>query len=321
MGDRMRFVRSLDVHAEITADPNDDLIPIGDSTMDRPNHIEPIEPTYRRANITRDPANPNNWKYIFHPGEVYSDTNWLNQHEVRYATFLRMGVVDFARSVAGGTNRKLIDMLDTGFDDINSIMRDSAHRGDLVMKGRFSEAPLPPAELSEVTRKELADLTAFIRNEDEKVVAGDVLRLLSMIQQRNQEHAKEIVRWSTLPYNLQKFYYKENLKTAVEYSLDNICDIARRRIPFGELFSDLIAGPKRTDFVRLVAAQLKLIFHGGIGGYNKTAKESDDLKLDIQNCLMDFRRYYPGVRPELDETIESPSSESRSINSKLRNPI
>ena len=319
MSNGVRFVSSLEVHKETTADPNDDLIPIGDSTMDRRNHIEPIEPTYRRANIVRDPAKANSYQYIFHPAEAYSDVDWLNQHEMRYAAFLRMGVVDFARSVAGAMNRKLNDMLETGFEDINSIMRDAARRGDLAMKGQSSDTLRPPAELSEFARNELTALTNLIRNENPAIVERDVALLLSLIHQK-QEHANAIVRWSTLPYNLQKFYYKENLKTAIEFSLDNICDIINRRIPFGELFSDLIAGPHRIDFVRQVSLQLKKIFYDGVGGYNRTAAEGEAIGRDIRNSLMDFRQYRSESVPLFSDYFES-TSEGKPLNARLLNPI
>ena len=295
----LRIVRNLSQWGEQHADPNDDLIPLGTSTMPPAGKgIEPIRPGLRRARVVADPDRSGQWRYVFHPREQYGP-NWLTQHEMRYAQFLRKATVDFARSVAGGVNRKLTDLLETGFEDITHIMRDATARHELALYGRASSQPSDElGDVTEETQRELAALTELVRSADERVTARDIALMMHSLTLRNQRHEYAVVRWMTLPYNMHSVYFKPQLKTAVEYALEQIHSYnPAMEESMAELFSELIGGPRRTDFVKLVVLNLRKIYYASVGGYNRTFAEGRQLDEDLANAAKEFASYFPEPAP------------------------
>lgn len=334
--DSIRIVRNPSQYEEQHADPNDDLIPlVGDSTMQPKGSIEPIRPGLRRARVVQDPDRSGVWRYVFHPREMYGP-NWLDQHEMRYAQYLRKAVVDFARSVAGGVNRQLKDLLETGFDDITGIMRDATARHEMALYGRTSSSPSAELEdVTEETMRELQALTALVREAGPDITARDVQMMLHNLSHRNQQHEYSVVRWMTLLYNTHSIYFRPALKTAVEYSLARIKEFnPAMEESFGELFSELIGGNRRTDFVQLVVLNLRKIYYSSVGGYNRTFREGERLDEDVENAALRFSNYFPETPPselELGQQARvtrrpitfggSPGDSTTSIQSQLVNPI
>jgi len=310
----VRVVRSLDVYDEQHADPNDDIIPLRPiGTQTTMNNTEPIRPRANNARVIQDPDNPTVWRYVFHPSEMYSK-NWLNQHELRYAAFLRATVIDFVRSVAGGLNRRLEDLLETGFEDITRIMRDATSRHELALYGRTTTlvTDFEQDDITDATRRELEDLTQLVRDAGDGVTSLDIARFMHNLTYRNQQHEYAVMRWLTLPYNLRRIYFKPSLKTAVEYALDQVRDFAQIDTSYDVLFSDLLAGDKHTDFVRLVVANMRQIYYEGVRGANRTLGEGAQIQEKLDNIASTFVGYAPEVPPS-DSAVLQPAGLNRAV--------
>lgn len=286
----------------------DDLIPLADIGFSTGAGAQPLEPVKRSGNtrLLRDPTDASKWRYSFHPEQEYGE-DWINQHELAYAAFVRNAVVDFARSVAGELNRSLNDVLETGFGDIEDIMRDAMQRQSRYFKASDAEAlsaePQPIGDVAPETLKELQNLSRLVRNGE--LVSRDLELLLHNSRQREMSSEYARVRFLTLPYNLRRFYFKPSLKAAVEKSLQDIREIANidEQVPTSQLFSDLVSSESHNLFVQLVAKHLEIIFYRA-SPYGRTNVMAKRLENELEEILArNFLRYSPEALPTEFERV------------------
>lgn len=276
------------------------------STLQGTNPIEPATLPGNTIKVVEDPDNPQSWKYIFSPNQLYGD-NWLDQHQLVYAAYARNAVVDFAASVAGALNKRTEDLLLTGFESIRHIMRDALDKRAAVLNPAESSMPVIKAEpigAKRETLDELRVLTEEVRQDG--LLQNNVEQFFYNLESQELEHEYAMLRWNTLPYNLRKIYFKPELKKAVEAALYAVRQQSRTpdSVEDGVLFTDLITRRDRDDFVELVAGYLRKNIYRG-SSYGRAKWQSEEIEKEINRLKYKFSRY--ALIPNLQRQMTGPN--------------
>jgi hypothetical protein len=97
--------------------------------------------------------------FSFHPEQVYGPS-FVEEHALAFASFMRSQVMSFVRSVAGMRGLTANDLLQTGFEDLTAIMRETLPRShDMFLPTGFSSSSDPsrgvrPDDLPKIARRE-----------------------------------------------------------------------------------------------------------------------------------------------------------------------
>jgi len=214
------------------------------------------------------------YKFHFHPDQAYGE-QWVDEHKLAYAAFMRDPIISFVRSVAGEQGQKDANaFLKTGFEDIMKIMRSSLPQtfdmfpggagggGTLSLGG--GSGPDPPGKgtivrnpnvFNQAAMEELKDIVEVLQSYGR---AEDALRAYAYLSRQSAVRDAAVVQWLTLPMNLGQIYFVDTLKSAIEDALEDI----RTYKPLpegGTFFEEILAVTLDTDlYKRLVSKALDI---------------------------------------------------------------
>jgi len=142
-----------------------DLIPIVNLGAQTPS-LESAEPITSGSSSAKQPVlrvksrdGSTRTYFSFHPEQIYGPS-FVEEHALAFAAFMRTQVMSFVRSVAGMRGLTANDLLQTGFEDLTAIMRETLPRShDMFLPTGFSSSSDPsrgvqPAELPKIARRE-----------------------------------------------------------------------------------------------------------------------------------------------------------------------
>ena len=142
-----------------------DLIPIVNLGAQTPS-LESAEPIAGGASSAKQPVlrvknrdGTVRTYYSFHPEQIYGPS-FVEEHALAFASFMRTQVMSFVRSVAGMRSLSANDLLQTGFEDLTAIMRETLPRShDMFLPSGFSSSSDPSrgvrtSELPRIARRE-----------------------------------------------------------------------------------------------------------------------------------------------------------------------
>lgn len=246
------------------------------------------------------------FKFHFHPEQAYGE-QWIEEHSLVFAAFMRNPIIDFVRSVAGQQQHKDENVyLRTGFEDIHSIMRASLPDTYDMFQGGTSGGtfsltgpPPPPGPDSKaiVTNPNVFSKTAMEELKDIVNVLSsygrgeDALRAFSYLQRRSAQRDFAIVKWLTLPMNLGEIYFTNDLKSAIEDALVAVHNASRIEND-NTLFAEILhARTLRNVFKRIVSKRLDIDKYAARAGA-KTKHTREALETQYTELLFEFSRQY-----------------------------
>lgn len=137
--------------------PVNDLVPLVPVDAQLPS-LESAEPIRfgtggkKKPVLTVQGADGKTTTYLsFHPAQVYGE-NFVEEHALAFAAFMRSQLISFVRSVAGMRGLTANDLLQTGFEDLTQLMRETLPKTfDLYLPSTstFGSAPTSTTEPQE----------------------------------------------------------------------------------------------------------------------------------------------------------------------------
>jgi hypothetical protein len=96
--------------------------------------------------------------YSLHPEAIYGP-NFVDEHALAFANFMRSQIISFVRTVAGMRGLAANDLLQTGFEDLTSIMRETLPKSfDMFLPGtyggNFEKSPFEPDKIKKYISNE-----------------------------------------------------------------------------------------------------------------------------------------------------------------------
>jgi hypothetical protein len=263
--------------------------------------------------IPTDSYNPENqsgkFGFGFHPENVLG-RDWVNSYSMKIGVWLRSNVIDFAKTLAGKLQYKSVsDVLETGFEDINSLIReaqmDSSDLPNSTNPVKVGPIPaqVPPTFSQAAPSKAMYELWRVASMVSSFGSSSDSVQFYRYLTSRTEKRDALYNRWLTLPMNLSEIHFTPVAKAGIEAAIDRIA-LSFRNIPRDNIFAEVLRSEARETFAELAALYIQRDrFANPNGDRRKHTGEMLETRIDLALERFSHLSMRPIRGPDDESTI------------------